>query len=286
MQIADPDRAALRVSAGALTDTGLRRSVNEDALLAEYPVFVVADGMGGHDAGDRASAAVIDAFRPLVGRADLTPQDVTAAVAAAHRGVWGIAQGTRHGAGSTLCGVVAVSQGGTRSWLVVNIGDSRVYRLLGNHLDQVTVDHSIAQEMVEQGRLAREDMAGYKGRNVITRAVGDADSAADYWLLPIVTGERLLVCSDGLTGELPDEAIRAGLALGGHTQQTASSLVGQAVGKGGRDNVTAIVIDVVSGGMNPSADDATGSLAYTSSIAVAAGDFDATVPSPRRRRHA
>merc|ERR1712034_41577 len=101
-------------------------------------------------------------------------------------------------------------------------------------------------------------MATYSGRNVITRAVGAPDSEAEYWLLPIVTGERLLICSDGLTGELPDESLRAGLALGGSTQQTATTLVMQAVERGGRDNVTAIVVDVVAGGASPDSDDVTG----------------------------
>lgn len=274
----------LQLSAGARTDRGLRRAANEDAYLAEYPVYVVADGMGGHDAGDRASAAVIDAFRPLLGRHDLTPADVTEAVRAAHRAVSAIARRSPRGAGSTLTGVVAIAQGEARRWLVVNIGDSRVYRLLSNRLDQLTVDHSVAQELVEAGRLTRDGMSTYQGRNVITRAVGDDASEADYWLLPIVTGERLLICSDGLSGELPDEALRAGLSLGGATAQTAHTLVGQAVERGGRDNVTAIVVDVLAGGVPPSTDDVTGIAALSSSFSLASVDGDA--PHPRYARSA
>jgi PPM family protein phosphatase len=279
----------LQVSAGARTDRGRRRTVNEDAFLAEYPVFVVADGMGGHEAGDLAAAAVVDAFRPLVGRDDLAPAHVTEAVRAAHRTVAALASSTRRGAGSTLAGVVAVSHGDVRRWLVINVGDSRVYRLLSNRLDQLTVDHSVAQELVEQGRLARDEVAEYRGRNVITRAVGDDQSEADYWLLPVVTGERLLVCSDGLSGELPDEALRAGLTLGGSTEQTAHTLVDHAVERGGRDNITAVVVDVLAGGITPRTDDVTGIASFSSSFSRAApapaavplDDAD-TVPGRRR----
>jgi len=123
-------------------------------------------------------------------------------------------------------------------------------------------------------------MSSFPGRNVITRAVGDTHSRADYWLLPIVTGERLLVCSDGLSGELTDEALRAGLSLGGAPDRTAHTLVAQAIALGGRDNITAIVVDVVGGGTSPHADDTTGGLAT-------GGDSTtmevATIQSARRR---
>lgn len=248
----------LQATVGAHTDAGRRRAVNEDALLAEFPVYLVADGMGGHDAGDRASAAVVAAFRPLVGRSDLTVDDVTRAIEAAHAAVAAIATRTTRGAGSTLTAVVAVRHDRVQRWLVVNIGDSRAYRLVGDRLEQVTIDHSVAQEMVDAGRLARADMAAFPGRNVITRAVGGERSSADYWLLPIVTGERLLLCSDGLSSELSDEAIRAGLTLGGAPGRTAKSLVAQAVSLGGRDNITAIVVDVIAGGASSAFDEITG----------------------------
>ncbi|MCR2801433.1 MULTISPECIES: PP2C family protein-serine/threonine phosphatase [unclassified Microbacterium] len=257
-----PTASSLQVTCGTHTDPGLRRPVNEDALFAEHPVYIVADGMGGHDAGDLASAAIIEVFRPLAGRDDLTPDDVAAAVERAHTAVSDIAANRPRGAGSTLTGVVAVWQDGVRRWLVVNVGDSRVYRLLTDQLEQLTVDHSVAQELVDEGRLARHEMSSFRGRNVITRAIGQERSRADYWLLPIVTGERLLVCSDGLSGELTDEAIRAGLTLGGAPGQTAGSLVAQAIGHGGRDNISAIVIDVVAGGVNPRQEATTGGLPF------------------------
>jgi len=252
-----------RTTWGAHTDTGLRRAVNEDAFLAEMPVFVVADGMGGHEAGDRASAAVVEVFRSLLGRGELTFDDVTRAVDAAHSAVASIAGSTQRGAGSTLTALLAIHHEGEFRWLVVNIGDSRVYRLRGDRLEQVTVDHSVVQEMVEAGRLDRADMSTFPGRNVITRAVGEERSAADYWLLPIVTGERILLCSDGLPSELSDEALRAGLTLGGAPAQTARALVAQAVSVGGRDNITAVVVDTVAGGVSALGEDVTGGLSLS-----------------------
>lgn len=247
------------ISAGAHTDVGLRRSVNEDSMIAEFPVFVVADGMGGHDAGDKASAAVITEFRRLVGRTDLTPLEVVDAISHAHAVVRSLAESTERGAGSTVAGVAIVHQDGEPRWLTFNLGDSRVYRLFGDELEQLTIDHSIVQELVDQGKLAREDVPGYKGRNVITRAVGADTGQADYWLSPIVTGERLLICSDGLTGEVTDEAIRAGLALSGATAEAARNLVQQAVANGGRDNVSVVVLDVLAGGLSSDSEDVTGS---------------------------
>ncbi|SDQ04727.1 PP2C family serine/threonine-protein phosphatase [Microbacterium sp. cf332] len=271
----------VHVTSGSRTDTGRRRTVNEDALLAAYPVFVVADGMGGHDAGDRASAAVIEVFRPLVGRDDLRPEEVADAVERAHSAVAAVAAGTERGAGSTLSGVVAVQQAGAPRWLIVNVGDSRVYRLLAERLEQLTIDHSVAQELVDAGELSRLEMSTYAGRNVITRAIGGEHSRADYWLIPIVTGERIIVCSDGLTGEISDEALRAGLMMGGSPAQTAESLVAQALAHGGRDNISTIVLDVVAGGISPRLEDTTGDImnseSVTSTVEVA------TARSPRRR---
>ncbi len=258
----------LRTTVGAHTDPGLRRTANEDAFLAELPVFVVADGMGGHEAGDLASAAVVDVFRALLARGELTVDDVSRAVDAAHSAVAAIAATTSRGAGSTLTAVLSVHHEGHRRWLVVNIGDSRVYRLLGDRLEQITIDHSVAQEMVDAGRLARADMATFSGRNIITRAVGEEHSPADYWLLPIVTGERLLLCSDGLTAEMTDEAIRAGLTLGGAPAQTAQALVAQAVALGGRDNITVIVVDVVDGGVSPASEEVTGGMSLSAESAT------------------
>jgi protein phosphatase len=269
---------------GARSDVGRVREINEDAVLAEHPVFLVADGMGGHEAGDLASAEVVAAFRPLVGRQDVTPEDVVDVVTAAHDAVARLARGHARGAGSTLAAIVAVQQGGTHSWLVVNIGDSRVYRLVGSTLEQLTVDHSVVQELVDEGKITRAEMATYPGRNVITRAVGDRASAADYWLAPIVTGERLLICSDGLSNDLTDEALRAGLSMGGSAQQSAHGLVDQALARGGRDNISAVVVDVRSGGLAPRADEVTGGFATSAEATVHTIDVDTRTSDRQRAR--
>lgn len=237
----------------ARTDVGHKRVVNEDSLLAEHPVFIVADGMGGHEAGDLASAAVVDAFRELIGKTDVHPDEVVAAVARAQVSVEKISAGRARGAGSTLTGIVLVNEASHPAWLVLNVGDSRVYQLSEGELNRITHDHSLVQEMLDAGTLAPGEAADYVGRNVITRAIGAADGRADFWLHPVVTGERLLVCSDGLSGEISDEGLRAVLTMGGTIAATATELLTQALVQGGRDNISLVVVDVLSGGSAPGA---------------------------------
>ncbi|UOQ90828.1 protein phosphatase 2C domain-containing protein [Agromyces endophyticus] len=253
------DATAVNLSAAAATDVGLVRRANEDAALAERPVFVVADGMGGYEAGDRASAAVVAAFREHVaGRTVATLADVRTALATASDAVAAVAATTDRGAGSTVAGIALVDDEGEPAWLVFNVGDSRVYRHHGTVLEQLTVDHSLGQELVDNGALAPEDLATFERRNVITRAIGAPDSTADSWLLPVINGERLLICSDGLTSEVSDEGIRATLTMSGRPESAAAALVQRARQAGGRDNITVVVVDVVSGGLDDQGDATTG----------------------------
>lgn len=239
--------ASVVLNVAALSDTGLTRVANEDSVLAASPIFLVADGMGGHEAGDRASAAVVAAFEPLVG-ATVRVDDVGDALSRAARVVEAIAAEHRRGAGSTVSGVALLEHDGAPHWLLFNVGDSRVYRLLGSELTQLTIDHSLGQELVDAGELRPEDLATFGQRNVITRAIGAPDSTADSWLLPVVDGERLLLCSDGLSGEVSDEGIRATLTMNGRPETAAAALIRRALQSGGRDNVSVVVIDVVGGG--------------------------------------
>lgn len=249
----------VQLSVAALSDTGLKRAVNEDSVLVHPPVFAVADGMGGYEAGDRASAAVVDAFRSRVLPGEFGSVDaVREALVEAARSVAVVAGSTSRGAGSTVAGVVAVLHEGVPHWLVFNVGDSRVYRHVGTELEQLTVDHSLGQELIERGELLPEDLATFPSRNVITRAIGAADSSADSWLLPITSGERLLICSDGLSGEVGDDSIRAALTLGGRPWSVAETLVARANRNGGRDNISVVIVDVVSGGETVSAEFTTG----------------------------
>ncbi|MEO5534681.1 MAG: protein phosphatase 2C domain-containing protein [Pseudolysinimonas sp.] len=253
------DGDAIKLAVAAVTDPGLKREINEDSYLAESPVFLVADGMGGYEAGDRASAAVVAAFTKLAGRdfAELT--DIRDALLAADDGVAAVAGETTRGAGSTVSGLALVKQDGIPCWLVFNVGDSRVYRHMGAELTQLTTDHSLGQELIERGELRREDLQTFPNRNVITRAIGAADSMADSWLVPLINGERMLVCSDGLHSELDDESIRAVLTMSGRPETAAQALVDRAKQHGGRDNISIIVLDVLSGGRDAGSDSMTGS---------------------------
>lgn len=271
---------AVRLSVAAVSDRGLVRTANEDSVLAESPVFLVADGMGGHDAGDAASAAVVDAFRPIVG-APASVDAVRGALQTAGETVERISDSTRRGAGSTVSGIALVEHEGLPHWLVFNVGDSRVYRFHGAELEQVTVDHSLGQEMVDAGRLRREDLATFPQRNVITRAVGSPGSAADSWLVPVVVGERLLICSDGLTGEVNDESIRATLTMSGRPEAAVAALLHRAKLGGGRDNISVVVVDVLSGGARARSEDATGGRLADSTLG--GSTIDATTLPVRAR---
>jgi protein phosphatase len=270
--------ADIRLSVAVVTDVGLHRTGNEDSYLADSPVFLVADGMGGYEAGDRASAAVVEAFRRSIhGPQFPTLDDVRDALMAADAGVADVSEQTSRGAGSTVSGLVLVEHDGAPHWLVFNIGDSRVYRHDGSYLEQLTVDHSLGQELIERGELRREELATFTDRNVITRAIGAADSTADSWLLPVTNGERILICSDGLSSEVEDEAIRAILTMSGRPQAAADALVRRAKANGGRDNITVVVLDVLAGGGFASREYTTGAARMSASLADSAIN-DTTIP--------
>ncbi|AEG43390.1 PP2C family serine/threonine-protein phosphatase [Isoptericola variabilis] len=229
---------------GAATHTGARRVLNEDAFLAGGSVFFVADGMGGHDAGEVASAAAVEALRPLVGTAVVGADVVRDRVRLAHDAVRAIETAPGRGAGTTLSGIALTEQDGEPYWLVVNLGDSRTYRLAHGRLEQVSVDHSEVQELVDAGTITVDEARRHPRRNVVTRALGaPEDPVPDFWYLPVAARDRLLVCSDGLTIELPDRRIAAVLLTEPDPQAAADRLVEEAVAAGGRDNITVIVID-------------------------------------------
>lgn len=229
----------------ARTDVGLRRKVNEDTLIAEFPLFLVADGMGGHEAGDIASRRALEAFRPLVGQTAVGLDEVQAAFREAVKDVAGIE--SAKAAGTTISGVAVSDQGGSAYWLVINIGDSRTYRLAAGRLEQISVDHSAVQELLEQGRLQPQDAETHAERHVITKAVGGGSRAEpDYWLFPMAAGDRVLVCSDGLSREVSFELLQDVLSQEPTPDSAAIRLVHEALLHGGNDNVTVIVVDSVS----------------------------------------
>lgn len=241
---------------GVSTDVGRVREVNEDSFLADPPVFVVADGMGGHDGGDIASAMVVEEFARLtdVGydarRGQQVVADTLRAVqrrlgeyGASHRG----SDGRRWHGGTTAVAAILVDDDaeGTQ-WLLANLGDSRVYRFSDGVLSQVSTDHSVVQELVESGAITAEEMVTHPERHVVTRALGGNQPAeADYFALALAEAERLLLCSDGVTGMISDAEIAAILGEHADPRDAADRIVAEAVAAGGRDNATAIVVDVM-----------------------------------------
>jgi protein phosphatase len=189
---------------------------------------------------------VIAEFAAFAGRASLTIDDVHAAVATARRRVEALPSGAGAGAGTTLTGVVIADVDGEGYWLAINLGDSRTYRLSEGRFEQVSVDHSVVQELVDSGELAADAAQRDSRRNVITRAIGaGSDGEPDYWLIPAEEGDRILVCSDGLSGELEHDALHAVLLSESDPQAAATRLVHEAMVRGGRDNITALVVDAL-----------------------------------------
>lgn len=238
--------AHVTLSWAALSDKGYRRAVNEDSVLAHSPLFAVADGMGGHTAGDFASAAVVTRLAEQVGEDFVESEQLSEALRAAVDDMGrGVGQ-TDLGTGTTVTGIALSMVDGAPCWLVYNIGDSRTYQLLDGVLTQLTVDHSIVQELLDAGAITPAEAEVHPHSNVITRAVGfNEDPVPDFSYIPVVEGARLLVCSDGLTKELTEHGIRHFLVEGESALDAAGSLMDAALGNGGRDNVTVIVVDVL-----------------------------------------
>ena len=235
----------LSIDWAGVTDVGLRRAHNEDSYVAEAPLFVVADGMGGHSAGDVASDAVVRRMAEAAVRDRLTTDDIEEALRRATADIAVAAADTELGVGTTATGAFLSDDDGDPEFTIFNVGDSRVYLVDEGTLRQVTVDHSVVQEMVDAGLIRAEDAESHPDSNVITRAVGfDVDQRPDYWRVPARAGLRLLVCSDGLTKELSGADMERLLGEQPETLAAASALVRAAVEAGGRDNVTAVVVDV------------------------------------------
>lgn len=241
----------MRTSWGSATDRGAVRAVNEDAVLTYPPLFMVADGMGGHDAGDLAARIAVESFAQLAGQQVVNTDQIKEAFARASARIRNEFTQGRQG-GTTVAGVALSGHDETFFWLVFNIGDSRVYRwTAATGLEQISVDHSVVQELVDRGALTREEADRHPERHVLTRALGTRTGPeADYWMLPAVKGDRILVCTDGLTRELSHEQIATLLGNEPQPQAAATQLVNEAVGRGARDNVTVVVVDLMTVGFD------------------------------------
>jgi protein phosphatase len=241
----------MNVSVGSKTDVGRVRQGNEDSFLVDAPLFVVADGMGGHLAGDVASATAIEVIQERTGdiRAE-DPETLAAMVKEANRAIWGKGGDDPNLRGmGTTCTLVLLDGSKAR---IAHVGDSRAYLFHDGELKQITEDHTLVGRMVREGRLNPEDAERHPQRSVITRALGvDEDVEVDLITLDLYEGDRLLICSDGLSSMIPHPAIADVLAQTEDAQSAAEQLVERANEAGGEDNITVVVIDM--GGENASA---------------------------------
>jgi serine/threonine protein phosphatase PrpC len=248
LTLSGDDGTSVTLAWAAITDVGRKRQNNEDSYIVNPPVFAVADGMGGHMAGDLASAAVVTRLGEQAGTATGSTSIIEQSLVAASDDIAIVAGESEIGVGTTVTGAVLTEVDGKPFFAVFNIGDSRVYRFEGNELTQVTTDHSLVQELVDSGLISKAQAYQHPEGNIITRAIGfDERPIPDYTLIPVRAGLRLLICSDGLTGELRDDRLQLHVAAGLSAHETASALVDAALAAGGRDNVTVLIVDVVEG---------------------------------------
>lgn len=248
----------LTLTSAARTDIGRVRKSNEDSMLVTDSLVAVADGLGGHAAGEVASRIAVDRLAELDaanasylvnGGAAVHPDDVAAAIADAnHRIIEAIrANPENEGMGTTVTGLGIVELGGAPHCVVFNVGDSRVYRFVGDTLEQVTVDHSEVEELRAAGIITAQDAAIHPRRNVVTRCLGSIPSPVpDLWVYPPGGSERYVICSDGLTNEVADHDIAAALRDNAEAGDVADALLEGALTAGGRDNISVVVVDLVS----------------------------------------
>lgn len=234
-------RAKIPQVFGSLTDVGNVRSHNEDSYCATSPLFVVADGMGGHEAGEVASAIAIQVMKENIPDGPFADVLGTAVKKANLAVLRGAADGTgKPGMGTTMTAALIYED----ELVIAQVGDSRAYLLHEGVLQRITRDHSLVADYVAQGRITEEEARYHPQRSVITRALGsDPDMEPDLYSLRVAEGDRLLLCSDGLTSMVEDEGIAAILAAHEDPQRCCTALVQEALAAGGLDNVTAIVVD-------------------------------------------
>jgi len=256
---------------GAASDVGRRRSVNQDAVLTTPSLFVVADGMGGHAAGDIAATMAVGTIESA-GERFGTEASFAAAIAEANAAIFeaSLADPSLAGMGTTLVAACLVGGDGGDRLVVMNVGDSRAYRFRAGTLVQITEDHSMVAEMVRRGELTAQEAESHQQRHVITRALGlGPDVSADTFPVPVRQGDRILLCSDGLTDEVDDEEIALALSTIVDPQAAADDLVARANAHGGADNISVVLVDVLLSDDGP--DEGTQAHKVISSAVPAAG---------------
>lgn len=255
-RVAAPDGGEIVLTWAGVTDTGRRRDNNQDAFLAQYPLFVVADGMGGHAGGEIASQSTIARLQDVVDADAVGTAAIENALAQAVSDIAAHPETTDEGTGTTLTGVFFDVSDDEPRWVSLNIGDSRVYLLRDERLVQVTTDHSVVQELISSGRLSAEEAESHPYSNVITRAVGASElTPPDYLGIEVQDGDRFVICSDGLTKELTDYGIQHFLREESDPAVAADAMLAAALENGGRDNVTLIIVQVERTGHSLPADE-------------------------------
>ncbi len=235
-----------------LTDTGRQREANEDSLFLGPPLFAVADGMGGAQAGEVASHLAVEAFAAADPDGAAPEELLRTTIKDANRRIFDLAQGdaSRSGMGTTL--TAALLRGEEISF--GHVGDSRAYVFRDGELKQITNDHSLVEELRRQGRLSREQAADHPQRSVITRALGpEPDVEVDTMTFRGRDGDVFLLCSDGLTTMLSDEDVHAILRREGSLEKKARWLVRAANERGGRDNITVVLFSLTASEAEPGA---------------------------------
>ena len=237
--------ASVTLSWAAVSDVGHHRQNNEDSFVVAPPVFAVADGMGGHSAGDVASDSVVRGLSTLSGNGFTTTDAINSALRGAVDLLAASLGETQQGAGTTVTGAALTCDQDSVRWAVFNIGDSRVYLYYGDKLMQLTTDDSVVQQLVDAGQITREEAHTHPHSNVITRAVGiDDEPIPTYSLFDARPGMRFLLCSDGLNKEIIDEGIEHYLKTSPTPQEAVDNLLREALTNSGRDNITIVVVDV------------------------------------------
>lgn len=227
---------------GSRTDIGRVREHNEDSLVVKPPLYVVCDGMGGHAAGEVASEIAVNVIAQHAPRT----ADATALGAAVEEANLAIIRAAHEGRGREGMGTTCTAAMLENERLVIaQVGDSRTYLLHNGNLQQITRDHSLMADYIEAGKITPEEARVHPQRSVITRALGsDPYMQPDLFEINVETGDRLLLCSDGLTTMLEDDEIAYTLSTNRDPQACADALVNNAIDAGGFDNVTVIVVDV------------------------------------------
>ena len=231
---------------GAATDVGRVRHINQDSLVARSGLYAVADGMGGHTAGEVAAEIAVEVLEKQ--EAIVSTRDLIEAVHTMNAAIMARADAEPElsGMGTTLCALALVVSGDQERLAIANVGDSRIYVYAGDELEQLTEDHSLVAQLVRDGTLTASQADRHPQRNVLTRALGiDPDVTVDAWEVLPFAGDRFVLCSDGLSNELTDDQIAAVLRRLAEPQEAANELVRLANENGGRDNVTVVVVDIV-----------------------------------------